>query len=492
MAKSLKVNYIFNMLNTVTGLLFPLITFPYASRIMLADGIGQVNFFQSIIQYITLLTCLGIPMYAIRKIASVRDNVAERNKVAVEILLLHSTLSLIGYVIVALLAAFVSDIQVNIPLFFILSLTIFFTAIGCEWFYQGMEDFKYITVRGLIVKTIAVILLFVFVRTKEDILWYAGYLVFGILGGNVFNFIRLRKYISWRDLPFKELHPLVHLKPALHIFVLNLVISLYVNLNSIMLGFMADNTSVGLFTAATKLSHVLLSLVSALGTVMLPRLSNLISTGQKEKFNELAQKSITVVMALTLPLTAGLIMTAKYLIPLFCGNTYEPAILTLQIISPIIIMIGISNVLGIQILYPQGQENKVILCTALGALVNLVLNIWLIPRYAQDGAAISTLFAETMVTVSMIFIGRKYIPIRWKSKSFLHYFVATCWMTLALCFVSDLFESDIVNFIFAVIIGTVVYGMWLFIVRESFLKNMISRCIKLSDTMKKRRLTQIE
>lgn len=473
MAKSLKVNYIFNMLNTVTGLLFPLITFPYASRIMLADGIGQVNFFQSIIQYITLLTCLGIPMYAIRKIASVRDDVAERNKVAIEILLLHATLSLIGYVIVALLVAFVSDIQVNIPLFLILSLTIFFTAIGCEWFYQGIEDFKYITIRGLIVKTIAVFLLFVFVRTKEDILWYAGYLVFGILGGNIFNFIRLRKYISWKDLPFKELHPLVHLKPALHIFILNLVISLYVNLNSIMLGFMADNTSVGLFTAATKLSHVLLSLVSALGTVMLPRLSNLISTGQKEKFNELSQKSITVIMALTLPLTAGLIMTAKYLIPLFCGNSYEPAILTLQIISPIIIMIGISNVLGIQILYPQGQENKVILCTALGALVNLVLNIWLIPRYAQNGAAVSTLLAEIMVTISMIFIGKEFIPIRWKSKSSLHYFVATCLMTLALYFVSDLFRSDIINFIFSVMIGMLVYGMWLLIVRESYLITMM-------------------
>ena len=458
MAKSLRVNYIFNMLNTVTGLLFPLITFPYASRIMLADGIGQVNFFQSIIQYITLLTCLGIPMYAIRKIASVRDDVAERNKVAIEILLLHATLSLIGYVIVALLAAFVSDIQVNIPLFFILGLTILFTAIGCEWFYQGVEDFKYITIRGLIVKTVAVILLFVCT-----------------LGGNAFNFIRLRKYISWRNLPFKELHPLVHLKPALHIFVLNLVISLYVNLNSIMLGFMADNTSVGLFTAATKLSHVLLSLVSALGTVMLPRLSNLISTGQKEKFNELAQKSITVVMALTLPLTAGLIMTAKYLIPLFCGNSYEPAILTLQIISPIIIMIGISNVLGIQVLYPQGQENKVILCTALGALVNLILNIWLIPRYAQDGAAVSTLLAETMVTFSMIFIGKKYIPIRWKSKSFLHYLVATCLMTLALHFASDLFESDIANFVFSVMIGTVIYGMWLFVVREAFLTTLISQ-----------------
>ena len=462
------------MLNTVTGLLFPLIAFPYASRIMMADGIGQVNFFQSIIQYITMLTCLGIPMYAIRKIASVRDNVYERNKIATEILLLHASLSIAGYLIVGLLAAFVPEIQVDVPLFLLLSVTIFFTAIGCEWFYQGIEDFKYITIRGLIVKTIAVILLFVFVRTKEDILWYAGYLVFGTLGGNVFNFIRLRKFISLQKLPIKELHPFVHLKPALHIFVLNLVVSLYVSLNSIMLGFMADATSVGLFTAASKLSHVLLSLVSALGTVMLPRLSNLISTGQREKFNVLAQKSITVVMALTLPLTVGLIMTARYLIPLFCGDSYEPAILTLQIISPIIIMIGISNVLGIQILYPQGQENKVIICTAMGAIVNLILNLWLIPRYAQDGAAASTLAAESAVTISMIFVGKKYIPIRWKDKAFLRYFISTLFMLFAVYLVADLFRTNWVNFVVTTLIGSLAYLSCLILFKDAFCMEMLS------------------
>ena len=138
-------------------------------------------------------------------------------------------------------------------------------------------------------------------------------------------------------------------------------------------------------------------------------------------------------------------------------------------------MIGISNVLGIQILYPQGQENKVILCTALGALVNLVLNIWLIPRYAQDGAAVSTLLAETMVTFSMIFIGKKYIPIRWKNKFFLHYFVATCLMTLALFFVSDLFESSIINFSFSIAIGILIYGFYLFFVKESLFMVFISQ-----------------
>ena len=457
MAKSLKVNYIFNMLNTVTGLLFPLITFPYASRIMLADGIGQVNFFQSIIQYITLLTCLGIPMYAIRKIASVRDNVAERNKVAVEILLLHSTLSLIGYVIVALLAAFVSDIQVNIPLFFILSLTIFFTAIGCEWFYQGMEDFKYITVRGLIVKTIAVILLFVFVRTKEDILWYAGYLVFGILGGNVFNFIRLRKYISWRDLPFKELHPLVHLKPALHIFVYNVIISIYLQLNTMMLGFLGSVASVGFYVTSTKLLSMTMAIPNSLGTVVLPRTSNLIAEGHNDELKSICQKSYDFILAITIPLVILLYLTSPYAIGFLGGASFSNAILSSKIISPIILLVGISGVLGYQILFPMGKVNIVIKSTFWGACTDLLLCILLIPNYGHNGAAIAYLIAEFTVTVMIMLMGKKYIPIKYFNKKYIDYLIASLIMLLCLTPVQNIDFPDIPMLVINFLIGGVVY-----------------------------------
>ena len=179
MAQSVKVNYILNLINTGTQMLFPLITFPYVCRVIEADGVGQVNFFQSIISYISLFTCLGIPMYAIREIARDRNDVVKMNRTATEILLLHSMLTLVGYIIVAILCLTVPQVQVNIPLFLILSLTIFFTAIGCEWFYQGIEDFKYITIRGLIIKTISVILLFIFVRSKADLLYYGFYTVLG-------------------------------------------------------------------------------------------------------------------------------------------------------------------------------------------------------------------------------------------------------------------------------------------------------------------------
>lgn len=480
MSKSLKTNYIFNLLNTVSGLLFPLVTFPYASRILLADGIGQVNFFQSIIQYITLLTCLGIPMYAIREIAKVRDDIKERNKTAIEILLLHASLTFMGYIIVAILIATITKIQVDIPLFLILSSTIFFTAIGCEWFYQGVEDFKYITIRGLIVKTISLILLFVLVKSKEDILWYGAYSVIGVLGGNIFNFIRLRKYISFSTLPFKELRPFRHFLPALHIFVLNLVISIYIQLNSIMLGFMDDTTSVGLFTAASKLSHMTLGIVGALGTALLPRLSNLIATGQKEKFDQLSQKAMQFVIAITLPMTIGMILTSPYLIPIFCGDSYTPAVLTLQIMSPIILAIGISNILGIQILYPQGQENKVIWSTAIGAIVNFLLNLWLIPKYSQDGASIATVMAEIMVTISMIFIGRKYIPIHWKNKNYFNYLTGTILMGITIegWIKHSPIQSNVINLTITYSLAIVVYAFYLIAIKDSFyieLKSIINK-----------------
>lgn len=159
MAQSVKVNYILNLINTGTQMLFPLITFPYVCRVIEADGIGQVNFYNSIISYISLFTCLGIPMYAIREIARDRNDMVKMNRTATEILLLHTILTLVGYIVVAILCFTVPQIQANVTLFLVLSLTIFFTAIGCEWFYQGIEDFKYITVRGLIVKTLSVILL---------------------------------------------------------------------------------------------------------------------------------------------------------------------------------------------------------------------------------------------------------------------------------------------------------------------------------------------
>ena len=369
MARSVKANYLFNLINSASQLLFPLITFPYASRIMMADGIGQVNFFQSIISYISLFTCLGIPMYAIREIAKVRDNLEKMTRTTVEILLLHAFLTLFGYIIVAAICMTVAKVQTDIPLFLILSVSIFFTAIGCEWFYQGIEDFKYVAIRGIVVKTVSVLLLFLLVKSKEDILWYGAYTVFGVLGGNIFNFIRLRKYLHRDFVGFSKLHPFKHLKPALHIFVFNVIASIYLQLNNVLLGFMKDAEAVGYFTAATKLMVIAVGLSSALGTVMMPRTSNLVAENKMNEFKELVQKSYDFIIASTIPLTIGLMFVSPYIILVLCGVNFTPAILTSQIIALNVLMIGVSNVLGMQILYPMNQINIVILSISIGCLL---------------------------------------------------------------------------------------------------------------------------
>lgn len=457
MMKSVKANYLFNLINSGSQLLFPLITFSYVSRIMLADGIGQVNFFQSIISYISLLTCLGIPMYAIREVAKVRDNATEMTRTTVEILLLHAFLSLLGYVAVSVICMTVTQVQTDIPLFLLLSTTIFFTAIGCEWFYQGIEDFKYVAARGLLIKVVSVVLLFLVVRTKEDILWYGAYSVFGVLGGNIFNFIRLRKYLHRDVIDFRTLHPMRHLKPALHVFALNVVISIYLQLNNVLLGFMKDAEAVGYFTAATKIMVITMSISSSLSAVIMPRTSNLIAEGRMDEFKALVQKSYDFILALAIPLMVGLIFTSPSAILLLSGIGFAPAILTSQIVAFNILMVGLSGVMGIQVLYPLGKINIVILCTLIGAVVNILLNILLIPRYGHNGTAVAYMLAEVAVTVSMFFIGKKYIPIRFLKRQHLNYVLGSVVVGGCLHFISLLELENIATLITMVSVGGLVY-----------------------------------
>ena len=475
MAQSVKVNYILNLINTGTQMLFPLITFPYVCRVIEADGIGQINFFQSIISYISLFTCLGIPMYAIREIARDRSDVVQMNRTAMEILLLHSMLTLVGYAIVAILCLTVPQIQVNIPLFLILSLTIFFTAIGCEWFYQGIEDFKYITIRGLIIKTVSVVLLFIFVKSKTDLLYYGCYTVFGVLGGNIFNFFRLRKYIHRENIIFSELHIKRHITPVLKVFSFSVVTSIYLQLNTVLLGFLKNALAVGYFAAATKVMQMLLTMSACLGSVMMPRASHLIAENKEDEFNRLIQKSYDFSLAIALPMTIGLIFCAPSLITALCGVKFEHSILPSQIIAPIILMVAISNVFGIQVLFPKGKINIVTLCCGIGAVADLILNLCLIPFFSYIGTSIAYLGAEVATTVSMYFIGRKYIPIIYFKKSHLTYALGCVVMAFALYGLSLLQLPTFTILFLQGCCGVLAYFIILCICKDEMLVQILSK-----------------
>lgn len=463
---SVKSNIILNGINTITGIIFPVITFPYAARILLPEGIGAVNFLNSIINYIVLLTSIGIPLYAVKEVAKYRDDKSQRDKITVEILILSTILCLLGYVAVWMLAKFVPQIHEQAALFYVLSITILFTAIGVNWFYQGIEDFKFITIRAIIIRTLSAIALFIFVKNSSDLIFYGWILVGSTVGNNIINFFHLRKHISLRNISYNELNFYRHLKPALQVFILNMIISLYIQLNSVMLGFLSGDTAVGYFAAGTKISHIGLTIISSLGTVLLPRCSNLLKAGDIQGFNRIIHKSLNTTLALSLPMTVGLMILATPVTIIFCGSEYYDAIPVLLLNAPVVIFISLTNLMGIQILYPKDKINIVIWSVSGGAIFNLIINFLLIPPYGATGAAISTLIAEFAVLLIQILCGRKYYPFN-AAQLFNYRYISGCIIMGIITFLSILWiDSLILKLIIGIIVGIFSYSLFLMIIKD--------------------------
>lgn len=473
MGTSVKQNYILNLINTISGLLFPLITFPYASRVLLAEGIGKVQFFDSIIGYILLISSLGIPLYAIREVAKVRNDYREKSKVTAEILLLHCILTFFAYLLVFVIAFTVDKIHADMPLFFLLSGSLLFTALGVFWFYQATEDFMYITIRAVSIKVVAAIALFTLVKDRDDLLWYAAINTCASVGNNIFNFIRLRRKINVKLFSFGELDIARHLKPALKIFTLNMIVSVSLQLDTVMLGFMKSDAAVGYYTAASKLTRMSLAVLTSLGGVLLPRFSNYISTGHLDEFNELAGKSFSYLICIALPMVAGLILLAEPIIGVFSGSGYAPSVPTLQAIAPIIFFVGISGFLSMQILYPMGKENLVIVVASCTTAVNVICNLLLIPRYAQVGAAVASSVSELSGMVVVIFIAGRYLKFSLFNVRQLNYIVGTAIMAVVVYFIGCIDCSNLAKICISVPCGAVVYGAYLLATRDYYAVSVV-------------------
>lgn len=476
---SLKGNIVLNFINTFAGIVFPIITFPYAARVLMPEGIGTINFLQSIISYIVLLTSLGIPMYAVREIARHRDNVIERNKATVEIVLLSLILCLTGYVGVWAIGRFVPQVSSDLCIFYVLSLTVLFTALGVNWFYQAIEDFKFITVRGLIFRVLAAAALFIFVRDQDDLIVYSFVVVGSTVGNNIINFVHLRKYIHIGDIQWSKLDIWQHLRPALYIFVFNLITSIYLNLNTVMLGFINGDEAVGYYSTGYKLSSIVLGVVTSMGVVLLPRCSNLVENGKSEEFHAITRKSYLLVCALSLPVMAGLVLLSHQIVEIFFGLEYSKSAKVLAWTAPIILFVGISNVTGLQVLYPQRKEKIVIWSTFAGAIFNILLNIFLLPRYSYIGAAVSTFITEFVVLLIQVIFGRRNIPFSLFDRTCLNYIVGTvvlCFFVLLSCrFVHGSWPQVIIS----VVTGFFSYLIFLLVINDRLTKDIFQYVLKL-------------
>lgn len=416
-------------------------------------------------------------MYAVKEIAKYRDDKALRDKTTVEIIFLSTALCLIGYVAVWVLAEFVPQIHRQAALFYVLSLTILFTAIGVNWFYQGIEDFKFITIRAILVRTLSAAALFVFVKSSSDLIIYAIIIVGSTVGNNVINFAHLRKHIDYSHIKRKQLDISRHIKPSFQIFILNLIVSLYIQLNSIMLGFMSGDEAVGFFAAGTKISHIGLTMIASIGTVLLPRCSHLIKSGDKEGFKSVIGKSIDLTLALSLPITIGLIVLAVPVTMIFCGAEYVDSIPVLYLNAPVIVIISLTNIMGIQILYPMDKVKLVILSVSGGAILNLIFNVLLIPKFGATGAAISTLIAETAVLIIQLICGRKFYPFKISRLLTPRYYICAALMGIMVYLATFALDSYALQLAIGLTIGVCTYVVMLICLKDPMIME-ISMALK--------------
>lgn len=397
-SKSLKVNFIMNVIFTLTSyILFPLITFPYISRILMPAGMGKVSFARSFISYFVLVSELGIPTYGIRACARVRDDHEKLTRTAHELLFINLSMCLLSYLVLVVSLLYIPRLQSDRELYVIISATILLNAIGMEWLYKALEQYTYIAIRSLLCNTIALIAIFLLIHRQQDYTIYAALSIFAGSASNILNFIHVRKYISTEWMGKYSLKR--HFRPILTFFAIACASTIYTSLDNVMLGFMKTDADVGYYDVALNIKTVLVYLVTSLGGVLLPRASYYVENGMMDSLKEIISKALNFVFLMASPLAIYFMIFARESIFLLSGRAYAGSILPLMIISPTVLFIGITNLLGIQILVPLGKENMLLCSVITGAALDFIINFIFIPKFAASGAAIGTLAAEIAVFI---------------------------------------------------------------------------------------------
>jgi len=463
---SLKTNVLLNYLNTFTRIAFPLITYPYATRILLVEDIGLVNFYASLVNYLIVFSNIGTHMYATKEVARYQNDVRMRDKCAAEILLLALFFCMLGYVAVTLLAIFEPRIHAHYGMFLILSLSILFTTIGVEWFYRAIEDFAFITVRGIAFRVLAAIGLFLFVRTADDVLAYCLVTVSLSVGNNFINIVHVRKLISFRLIPWRKLNPWRHLLPSLRIFVPSLVTDMYGQLNIVVLGFLQTAAVVGIYSMGSKLVFVALMVITSTSMVLLPRSASLIASQRYEEFRNISLKAVRLTLVMALPCMVGMMLLSSPIIVLFCGSAYAEGAIVVALLAPILLFIGLSNIIGIQILYSQGKD-KIVLCALFsGVVANFLLDLLLIPDYHYVGAAVAQLLAEVFVILLLLALGKQFIPFSFFELKVGKPVLAVCAMGCALALMQHFLPQAILSTLLMVLAGGAVYALALYFLQD--------------------------
>lgn len=399
---SVKFNAVMNAILTTSTFIFPLITVPYVSRVLSVEGNGEVAFAQYIVQVIMYVTVLGIPVYGVRECAAVRDDAQKLAQLVKELLVILGVSTAICYMLYVVAVFTVPQLSYNKPLFMIFSINIVLGSLGVEWFYQAIEQYSYITVRNILFKFLSVIGMFVFVRDANDVLQYAALLVFAVAASNIVNIVRLIKVLNLFKIQTKKLRISRHIRPIMVFFVANFAKNLYQNSDVVLLGFFTGSYQVGIYQLVTKIKSVLFGGVNSVGSVMMPRLSYYLQSGDKGKYLDLLRKNINFLFFVLFGLECYILVFAESIVKIVAGDAFIDSASPLRLIGLVVIFSCFNIVTGVQILTTIGHEKQMAFATVVGAVASVVVNVLLDGSIGALGAAIAAVCADGVIMVIML------------------------------------------------------------------------------------------
>lgn len=473
--KKLAKNAILNVIKTISSLIFPLITFPYISRILGVENLGAYNFSTSIISYFSLIAGLGISTYAIREGARYREDKTKLSLFSSEVFTINVISTILSYILMIICILVFDELKKYVSVILVLSVSIVFNTLGCEWIYNIYEDFKYITIRSIAFQFVSLILLFLFVKDSNDLIVYSIITVIANSGANIVNIIARKKYLKI-GLAFNK-NVKRHLIPILFLFANSVATTIYINSDMTIVGIISGDYYTGLYSVATKIYSVVKTLLGAIIVVSIPHLVSLIGKKNIEGYRNTASGILNVLLSFCVPLMIGIFCISKYIILLLSGEEYVAATTSLQILSFALLFSIISWYYTSCVLIPFRKEKIVLAATTCSAIVNVVLNLILVPKFNINASAFTTLLAELISAIICYIYGRKYTQYKPSINIMMSILIGSIGIYTVCYIISRIFSSTVIIITTSIVFSAIVYAIILILFKNPTLSILI-RLIK--------------
>lgn len=471
---SVKKNYIYNTVLQVAILIIPFITTPYISRVLGADNIGKYSFSSAMVTYFTLIAALGTNTYGQRKIAFYRDDKELLSRAFWNTFFLRCIMSFIS-MILYIVYMIVFD-RLNV-LNIIVAVNIFDVAISVTWFFQGVEEFKKITLRSLCVRLILLAGIFIFVKNENDLWKYATIMMAVSIFGNLIMWFSLPKFIK----KVNHINPFNGLKEICMIFLPSIAIQVYTILDKSMIGIITESDYAnGCYEQSERMARLAITVVTSVGTVILPRVANLYHNNNLDEAKRYVYLAFRVVWMISLPIVLGLIAISSVFIPLFLGEGFDDSITLLCIFSLLVLAVSLAYIVGLSYLVPTNQQNVYTVAVTIAACVNFLINILLIPKYSAFGAAIASVIAEFVGTAIQLLycISKKQLEAKQIFISSWKYAISSVAMFIVVLAVKQKMNSGFLSLCILIVCGVIVYSFSLLVLRDSFFLNNLKNTFK--------------